>query len=277
MNEKYGVHFKRILIYIVFSVFAVTILYPLFWILTNSLKTNKEFYANTFALPEVLNFSNYVEAWKSGISMYYINSLFVTVISVALIIVCSTLAVYAVTRMEFRFKKLIFALLLGGMFVAPQTAVLPLYNLLQKLHLYNSYAAMIFPDTAFRLSFSIFLLYPAFVSVPGELEEAAVLDGCTRFQIYRKLFFPVCKPAVMVCLLLNLIYVWDEFTFALNFISDERFYTIPVGLMSFSQALYTNWVVLLSGVVLAVIPVLILFVVFQKYFVSGLTVGSVKE
>ena len=88
---------------------------------------------------------------------------------------------------------------------------------------------------------------------------------------------PVCRPAVTVCLLLNLIYTWNEFTFSLNFISTEKYYTIPIGLMSFSQALYTDWVVLLSGIVLAIVPVLVLFIAFQKYFVAGLTVGSVKE
>lgn len=276
MRGKKRFVLKQIVIYIVFSIFALMILYPLLWILLNSLKTNKEFYKNTFSIPEILNFVNYKEAWETGISTYYVNSLIVTVVSVALILVCATLAAYAITRMQFPFKRLIFVFLIGGMFVSPQTGVLPLYNLLQDIHLYNTYAAMILPDTAFRLSFSIFLLYPAFAAIPRELEEAAIMDGSTRFQIYRQILLPVCKPAVMVCMLLNLIYVWDEFTFALNFISDERYYTIPVGLMSFSQALYTNWVVLLAGVVLAVIPVLIIFVLFQKYFVSGLTVGSVK-
>lgn len=277
MKKSKSFVLKQGIIYILFVVMSLTIIYPLFWILSNSLKTNKEFYSDTFSLPSILNFSNYREAWENGISTYYINSLLVTAAAVILILILSTLAAFALTRLDMKFKKIIFILLIGGMFVSPQTAVLPLYDILQNIHLYDTYAAMILPDTAFRLSFSIFLLYPGFASIPGELEEAALIDGATRFKIYRKVVLPVCKPTVMACILLNLIYVWDEFTFALNFISNEKYYTIPVGLMSFSQALYTDWVVLLAGITLAVIPILIVFIVFQKYFIAGLTVGSVKE
>lgn len=277
MCNKLEFRVKQFVIYFIFIFFSLLIIYPLFWILSNSLKTNKEFYNNTFSLPNHLEIGNYLQAWKEGISLYYLNSIIVTAITVALILVVSTLAAYAITRFRFKHHKLLLALLLGGMFVSPQTAVLPLYNLLRYLRIYDSYAAMIIPILAFRISFSIFLLFPAFQSFPKELEEAAVLDGCTSFEIYRKMILPVCKPAVTVCLLLNLIYTWNEFTFSINFISSEKYYTIPIGLMAFSQALYTDWVVLLSGIVLAIMPVLVIFIIFQKYFVAGLTVGSVKE
>lgn len=136
---------------------------------------------------------------------------------------------------------------------------------------------MIIPIVAFRLSFSFFMLYPAFKEFPKELEEAAELDGCGKLRFYWSVLIPVCKPAVIAVALLNLVYAWNEFTFSINFVSDEYFYTIPIGIMSFSQALYTNWVVLLAGLVLSIIPVLIVFIAFQKYFVTGLTAGSVKE
>ena len=277
MLKKSEFHLKQFVLYFIFILFSLSIIYPLFWILSNSLKTNKEFYNNTFSLPGHPEIGNYLQAWKEGISLYYLNSIIVTVITVILILLVSTLAAYAVTRFPFKYKKILLGILLGGMFVSPQTAVLPLYHLLRDLRIYETYVAMIIPILAFRISFSIFLLFPAFHSFPKELEEAAVLDGCSSFEIYRKIMLPVCRPAVTVCLLLNLIYTWNEFTFSLNFISTEKYYTIPIGLMSFSQALYTDWVVLLSGIVLAIVPVLVLFIAFQKYFVAGLTVGSVKE
>ncbi|GKH34374.1 carbohydrate ABC transporter permease [Hungatella hathewayi] len=277
MLKKSEFHLKQFVLYFIFILFSLSIIYPLFWILSNSLKTNKEFYNNTFSLPGHPEIGNYLQAWKEGISLYYLNSIIVTVITVILILLVSTLAAYAVTRFPFKYKKILLGILLGGMFVSPQTAVLPLYHLLRDLRIYDTYVAMIIPILAFRISFSIFLLFPAFHSFPKELEEAAVLDGCSSFEIYRKIMLPVCRPAVTVCLLLNLIYTWNEFTFSLNFISTEKYYTIPIGLMSFSQALYTDWVVLLSGIVLAIVPVLVLFIAFQKYFVAGLTVGSVKE
>ena len=277
MLKKSEFHLKQFVLYFIFILFSLSIIYPLFWILSNSLKTNKEFYNNTFSLPGHPEIGNYLQAWKEGISLYYLNSIIVTVITVILILVVSTLAAYAVTRFHFKYKKILLGILLGGMFVSPQTAVLPLYHLLRDLRIYDTYGAMIIPILAFRISFSIFLLFPAFLSFPKELEEAAVLDGCSSFGIYRKIMLPVCRPAVTECLFLNVKYTWNEFTFSLNFISTEKYYTIPIGLMSFSQALYTDWVVLLSGIVLAIVPVLVLFIAFQKYFVAGLTVGSVKE
>ena len=208
---------------------------------------------------------------------YYLNSILVTGISVIAILLVSTMTAYLITRFEFKCKKIIIAFLIGGMFVSPQTAIIPLYNLLHGMRLYNTYFSMIIPIVAFRLSFSFFMLYPAFKEFPKELEEAAELDGCGKLRFYWSVLIPVCKPAVIAVALLNLVYAWNEFTFSINFVSDECFYTIPIGIMSFSQALYTNWVVLLAGIVLSIIPVLIVFIAFQKYFVTGLTAGSVKE
>ena len=268
---------QQIIVYTVLGLFSVAILYPLFWIGINSLKTNNEFYKNTFSLPGSLKWNNYVAAWKEGVGAYYLNSILVTGISVIAILLVSTMTAYLITRFEFKCKKIIIAFLIGGMFVSPQTAIIPLYNLLHGMRLYNTYFSMIIPIVAFRLSFSFFMLYPAFKEFPKELEEAAELDGCGKLRVYWSVLIPVCKPAVIAVALLNLVYAWNEFTFSINFVSDECFYTIPIGIMSFSQALYTNWVVLLAGIVLSIIPVLIVFIAFQKYFVTGLTAGSVKE
>lgn len=268
---------QQIIVYTVLSLFLVAVLYPLFWIGINSLKTNNEFYKNTFSLPGSLKWNNYVAAWKEGVGAYYLNSILVTGISVIAILLVSTMTAYLITRFEFKCKKIIIAFLIGGMFVSPQTAIIPLYNLLHGMRLYNTYFSMIIPIVAFRLSFSFFMLYPVCKEFPKELEEAAELDGCGKLRFYWSVLIPVCKPAVIAVALLNLVYAWNEFTFSINFVSDECFYTIPIGIMSFSQALYTNWVVLLAGIVLSIIPVLIVFIAFQKYFVTGLTAGSVKE
>ena len=268
---------QQIIVYTVLSLFSAAVLYPLFWIGINSLKTNNEFYKNTFSLPRNLKWINYVAAWKEGVGAYYLNSILVTGISVIAILLVSTITAYLITRFEFKCKKIIIAFLIGGMFVSPQTAIIPLYNLLHGMRLYNTYFSMIIPIVAFRLSFSFFMLYPVFKEFPKELEEAAELDGCGKLRVYWTVLIPVCKPAVIAVALLNLVYAWNEFTFSINFVSDECFYTIPIGIMSFSQALYTNWVVLLAGIVLSIIPVLIVFIAFQKYFVTGLTAGSVKE
>lgn len=268
---------QQVIVYTVLCLFSVAVLYPLFWIGINSLKTNNEFYKNTFSLPGSLKWNNYVAAWKEGVGAYYLNSILVTGISVIAILLVSTMTAYLITRFEFKCKKIIIAFFIGGMFVSPQTAIIPLYNLLHGMRLYNTYFSMIIPIVAFRLSFSFFMLYPAFKKFPKELEEAAELDGCGKLRVYWSVFIPVCKPAVIAVALLNLVYAWNEFTFSINFVSDECFYTIPIGIMSFSQALYTNWVVLLAGIVLSIIPVLIVFIAFQKYFVTGLTAGSVKE
>ena len=135
---------------------------------------------------------------------------------------------------------------------------------------------MILPYIAFRLPFAIFLMYTYFKDFPKELEDSALIDGCTTFTTFTKIVIPISKPILSTVSIMTAIFVWNEFLFAMVFLEDSKLYTIPIGLYNFKDALSTNWTVLLAGIIIATVPIIILFLFMSKSFIRGLTEGSVK-
>jgi len=250
--------------------------YPLFWILMSSLKTSEEISVSMWSFPTVPQWKNYADAWKMGISGYFVNSLFVTITTIVLVLLISSLCAYGLARFKAKWLKYVLVVVMAGMMLNPQVCLIPLYGLLTKLHLRNTYFALIIPYVAFRLSFTTLLIRSFFLSVPREIEESATLDGCTDLQTYSKIFLPLSSPILATTAILTAYYAWNEFLFAIIFIDSDRFRTIPAGLMSFRDALQVNWGPLIAGMVIASLPLIIFFLLAQKQFIRGMTVGAVK-
>lgn len=255
---------------------SVIILAPLAWILLNSLKTNKELFTDSLALPEVWQFGNYMKAWSMGLYKYFGNSLFVSAVSLIGILVLSSLLAYGLTRFRAKGSNLIFFIVLGGMALSEQIALVPLYKILKALNIYNTYAAVILPYIAFRIPFTVFLMRAYFISIPVELEEAAVVDGYNSLQIFTKIIIPISKPIFASCTIVNLNFVWNEFLFANVFLNNKAIQTIPIGLMTFKGDLKIDYTTTLAGLVIASLPLIILFICMSRQFVRGLTSGAVK-
>ena len=254
----------------------VLVLYPLFWILMSSLKTSEEISVSMWSLPTIPQWENYVDAWKMGISGYFVNSLLVTGSTIVLVLLVSSLCAYGLSRYRAHWLKYALVVVMAGMMLNPQVCLIPLYGLLTKLHLRNTYFALIIPYVAFRLSFTTLLIRSFFLSVPREIEESAILDGCTDFQTYAKIFVPLSRPILATTAILTAYYAWNEFLFAIIFIDSDRYRTIPAGLMSFRDALQVNWGPLIAGMVIASLPLIVAFLLAQKQFIRGMTVGAVK-
>jgi raffinose/stachyose/melibiose transport system permease protein len=259
-----------------FSLFALVIIYPLFWLVTSGLKSNSDFFLNTWSLPEEWFWSNYKAAWDAGIGQFFLNSVLVTVVSVLAVLVLGSMAAYGLSRFQFKGQNILLILILSGLMLAPQVSLIPLYKLLQGLGLYNTYWALILPYVAFQLPFSIFLMRSYFLSIPRELEESAIIDGCNTFKVYYHIIIPMGKPIIASCALLTGMNVWNEFMFALVFVEDSSLRTIPVGLMNLRSQLNTNFGIQLAGLAISALPMVIAYIIFQKQFVRGLTAGSVK-
>lgn len=163
-----------------------------------------------------------------------------------------------------------------GLLLSPQVCLLPLFMLLKTLGLKNTYWAMILPYIAFRLPLSIMLIRSFFVGISKELEEAATIDGASLFKIYRNIYLPLSKPIISTVIIMTAYYAWNEFVFATIFIDDSSLRTIPIGLMTFRDGLMTEWGVVLAGMVIACLPIMILFLLMQKNFIRGMAAGSVK-
>jgi len=274
--NKSNYYIKKAITISILIVFAVLVLYPMYWVVISSLKTNNEFLSSPLGFPAKLRFENYLSAWNKGFSRYFLNSILINIVSVVLTVSIGAACAYSLARFEFKGKNIIFYTILAGLLLSPQVAVLPLFKLLVRLNLYNTYWALILPYVGFNLPFSIFLMRSYFLSIPREIEESAYIDGCNAFTTFIKIVLPISKPIIASAAIVTSRFFWNEFLFALIFIEDRSKYTIPIGLSHFRDSLTTDYTTMIAGITIAALPMIILFLIMQKQFIKGLTAGSVK-
>lgn len=266
----------RLFTMLMLAAFAIVILYPLLWMVISSMKSYNEIFNDVWGLPSTWLVENYSLAWSKGISGYFMNSLFVTSVTIIAVLIIGSMAAFVLARYKTRWIDIALIFTIGGMMMNPQVALIPLFNILTSLDLINTHWALILTYIAYRLPLTILLLRGYFLSIPKELEESAIIDGCTEFGIYRRIYLPMSVPILLTTIVLTAFFAWNEFLFATIFIDSETLKTIPSGLMNFRDALRTDWGVLLAGMVLASLPMIALLIFLQKYLVQGLSEGSVK-
>lgn len=257
-------------------IYAIIIAYPLFWALVNSLKTSNEIFRSSWSLPTQWMLENYRQAWSRGISSYFLNSVLVTGATIILTLAIASLCAFGIVRARTRAADLMLLVCVGGMLVAPQVAVVPLFKLMQMLGLQDTLFALILPYTAYRVPITVLLIRSMFLSVPKELSESTHLDGCNSLQTLWYLYLPMSRSIILTSAVLSAYYSWNEFLFAIIFIDSDRNRTIPAGLMNFRDALSTEWGILVAGLVIAALPIIVLLIVAQRYFVQGMAAGAIK-
>lgn len=266
----------KLLIWGVLAGLVVVIIYPLLWMVLSGFKTNQEIFGNPFSLPSSFSWENYQAAWEQGVLNYFGNSVVVTITSVVTTTMVSAFAAYGLTRLELPLGQGALLVILGGLMLAPTVALVPLFRLLQSLELFNTQAALIILYTAFRVPFTTFLIRAYMIDLPRDVDEAAKIDGASTWQIFWRIILPMCRPILVSAALLQALFAWNEFVFALAFISDDSRKTLPVGLMSMQSRLTTDWPVVFAGLTLAALPMMILFLIGQRQFLRGLTDGVTK-
>lgn len=274
MTAKFSI--SKTIILLLLAAGVVVILYPLSWMLASSFKSYDEIFGSVWGLPSKWLFSNYATAWSKGVANYFVNSGIVTISTIAGVVLIASLCAFGLSRYSFKFDRAALLFVMGGMMLNPQVCLVPLYILLQQTHLHNTLLALILPYIAFRLPLIVLLIRSYFLGVSKEIEESAKIDGCSAFQIYWRIFMPMSTPIILTSTILIAYYAWNEFLFAIIFIDSEKYKTIPAGLMSFKDALSTDWGVLLAGLVMSALPLILLFIFMQKYFIRGIAAGSVK-
>lgn len=263
-------------VYLLLAVYAIIIAYPLIWMVISSFKSSSEIFSDPWGLPQSWLVQNYAEAWDRGISSYFLNSLIVTIVTTVATVLLAALCAYGMVRMTSRLASIVLILAMGGLVVAPQVSLIPLYQMLDMLGLLDTLWAMILPYVAFRLPMAILLIRSVFLSIPKELEDAATIDGCRSLGVFRHVYLPLSRSILVTAGVLTAYFAWNEFLFAIVFVNSDSSRTIPAGLMSFRDALSTEWGVLLAGLVIAALPIIIVFLALQRYFVAGITAGSIK-
>lgn len=272
-------------IYIHIILIAVTLLsvFPFIWLISTSLKGPDE---NIFAYPPAIipsdfTFANYSGVWKKvDFIAYFVNSMIVAGGTVLLNLILSAMAGYPLARMEFKGKKIAFFSILATIMIPFQAIMLPVYLITLKLNLVDSvnnfagYVGLIMP---FAVSaFGIFLMRQAFLGIPKEMEEAAIVDGCNVWQVFTRVLIPMVKPSLAVLAIFTFIGSWGEFLWPSIVLTKESMYTLPVGVNNLQGMFSSNWRFIAAGSILATIPIVIFFLAMQRYFISGENEGAVK-
>lgn len=255
---------------------AVIVIYPLLWMIFNGFKTNTELFGNPFALPQQWSWENYANAWNRGVSDFLTTSLLVTVVSTVTTVLVSAWAAYGLTRVKIPFSAFWSGIILGGLMLVPAVALVPLVKMFQALGLYNTFWALMVLYTAFRIPFTTFLIRSYMIDLPMEVDEAAQIDGASRWTTFWRIILPMCKPILVSTVLLHVLFAWNEYLFAMVFTSSVGAQTLPVGLTSLMSKHGTDYPVVFAGMVIAAVPVVVLFLACQRYFVKGLADGVGK-
>lgn len=263
--------------------FLIAYLTPFYLIAINSLKTRREIFENTTGIPDEFLISNYKQAIdKMNIGSAFLNSLVIIVFSVSLIIIFSSMAAWALARDKSKKSKIIFYLFISATIIPFQAVMLPLIKVMGKLHIdainFNMLGTrygLIFMYIGFGASMSIFLYHGFIKSIPKDIEEAAIIDGCSKFQVYTKIILPLLKPITVTVAVLNGIWIWNDFL--LPFLTvNGKVNTIPLAMNNFFGAFSKQWELAMAGIVLSIIPMIIFYFFVQKYIIKGITQGSVK-
>lgn len=246
--------------------------YPTVWMVLSAFKSNREIFRQPFGLPATWRWENLLEAWDKGnLGQLYLNSLFVTIIAVALCVGAATAAAFAFTRLEFPGRRLYYRLLLIGLLLPPPTVAIPLFTQLRDMGLLNTPWALILPGAAWSLSLTVFLMRSYFNSVRPDMEEAARIDGANIWQIFTSISVPMVWPAMLTMIILNTINIWNELLFALLFIVDEDKRTLPVGLVRFYGYHSTDYALVFAALTITTVPILILYFILQRHVIAGLS------
>ncbi|WP_334071712.1 MULTISPECIES: carbohydrate ABC transporter permease [Paenibacillus] len=271
--------FKKIVPHIFLMGYLLIILYPFLFVLFSSVKTNNQDIAtNPFGLPGSVTFDNYVNAWVNAkINTYFFNSLYIGVVSACLSILFAAMLAFAVTRMRYnRVSAALFQLILLGMLIPNNSLLLPIYGVMRNLNILDTHMALILPYIANAIPFSVIILAAFMRSLPGEIEEAAVIDGLGSAGLFAKVVIPLTVPAIVTVFIINFLGNWNEFLLANYFLSSDELRTLPVGMVGFRDAYNTNYAQMSAGIVFSVLPVMIIYAILQEKIIEGVTAGSVK-
>lgn len=269
---------KQTILLITFGVFALVQVFPLYWLLTYSLKTNAEILGdNILGLPFVPQVSNYVRVvTESSIPRYFINSVIYAIIVVAAVALLSSMAGYALSKMKWKHNGFGLMYIAIGIMIPASAKLLPIFQVLDKIGIKGSPAGLVLVYIAAQLPVATMIVYGFGRGIPDEIQESAFLDGCNLYKMFFRVVLPLLKTPIVTAAVFTFLHVWNEFMFAITLLDDNANYTLPVGIMSFSGENQQNLGLIGAGLVIATIPSLLFYFIFSRQIQSGITDGAVK-
>jgi len=269
----------RAILHAVLMLYSVVVAYPMIWLLLASLKNSRELFERPWGLPASPVWANFVKAWiEAGIGRCFVNSVFVTAISMFFILAIGSMAAYALARFVFPGRGVIHSAFMGGMMFPVFLGIVPLFLLLRSMGMWNNYFGLITVYVAYSLSFTVFILTGFFRTLPRELAEAGLIDGCSQFAVFWRIMLPIAKPGIVAAGIFNFFGIWNEYPLALVIIADNNLRTLPLGIANLLMVQHyeTDWGALFAGLVIVMLPTLLVYLVFQRQISEGLTAGALK-
>jgi len=266
-------------IQVVLIIYAVIVIYPMIWLLSASLKTSYELFTSPWLPTPSPQWQNFVNAWQiAGIGRYFLNSVFVTSLSMFFILLIGSMAAYALARFVFSGRDAIHTAFISGMMFPVFLGIVPLFLLLGRLGMLDNYFGLITVYVAYSLSFTVFIMTGFFKTLPGELAEAGLIDGCSQFAVFWRIMLPLAKPGLITAGIFNFFGIWNEYPLALIIITESNLRTLPLGIANLLMVEHykTNWGALFAGLVIVMIPTLLVYLFFQRQITEGLTAGALK-
>jgi multiple sugar transport system permease protein len=272
---------KNLIYHIFIILFGLIMLYPLIWMLGASFKADTEIFNGLSLFPKKPVFENYVDGWKgvSGISFgrYFFNSFFIASVAIIANVISCSMAAYAFAKLDFKFKAILFAIMMLTLMLPHHVRLIPQYIIFSKINWVNTYNPLIIPKFFAVEGFFIFLLVQFMRTIPNELLEAPRIDGCGTFKIYTKFIMPLSMPALVSVAIFTFIWTWNDFLSQMLYLSSPKTFTVSLALRMFIDATGTSsWGALFAMSVLSLIPLLVVFILFQRYLIEGITSGGLK-
>lgn len=276
-SGKFGDLIALILRYSVMIFVVLICLFPLVWVFVSSFKSNIDILSSALTLPKSLSFKGYESAIKiTRLEMRFVTSLIVTLSTTAISIVIYSMSAYVLARAKFKFKGVIFTLLISSILIPANAMIQPVYTVIKSLNLYDTKFALILVYTAFSMPMCLFLLRSYFLSIPNELEESAYIEGAGFFRTFWSIMLPCAKPAVASAAVLTFIGSWNELMYALLLTSSEENRTMPLAMKYFTSMFSFDYSAMFAAVVMCVLPTIIVYIILQEQIMESVVAGSIK-
>ena len=277
--ERLGEYGRKTITQIIFVVYGVIVVFPMVWLLYTAFKPTSELFASAWSLPVEWKLDNFVEAWSEArIGDFFWNSLFVTISTLLVQLFVGSMASYSLAKYRFRAQGILYYGFLAGMMFPLFLGIVPLFFLVKSLGLLDSHLGLIVVYAAFGIPFTVFVLTAFFRTIPTEIMEAGVMDGCGHFSLYWRIMLPLAKPGLTTVGIFTFISIWNEYILALVLLSSSHLRTMPLGIavLQFMQFYEVDFGALFAGLVIVMLPTLLCYVILQEQITKGMTVGAVK-
>jgi len=253
------------------------VVFPLFLVISTSLKDRQQIISNPLGLPDMYQWSNYSVAWEQGhFGTYFINSILVVVPTAIAVVILSLMAGFAFAMLPFRGKNVLFTLFLAGLTIPLGILIIPIFYQMVDLSLINSLWALILPQTAIGLPFGILLLRGYIKELPKEILDAGRIDGCSNWGLLWYIVTPLSRPAMLALAIFNIVWVWNQFLLPVVLIQKADARTLPLGLSIFLGRYGSDFGLLMAGATISFVPVVIVYVIFQRHFIKGISAGALS-